>query len=324
MSDSKDADWVAVLKAAGVDVSFVEQEIRTLQRAQRIRSEEEPLRECLCIPDDIRAFTGDEIELWHLYRGQGRVNLRRQAFFIDHGKTSFLRGSLRIPSLPNRDARGALPVLARDDDELRCSPSVLLSPEPGILPLDDNGVCRRCSSRVNMGSLVSESDTIYSQAELWDLVRTPIDRPFERFVDPEEAPEHHCESEYMMWLTRQRKRRRERLRFAAERMGAELGNEEGEDALPNPRHRFVYLMKNSRNGHYKIGLSVHPEFRERTLQSQEPEVHLVWKIEGEKSDERHLHEKFGDRRLRGEWFDLQQKHVGWITSCGSSEEFYRE
>ncbi len=76
----------------------------------------------------------------------------------------------------------------------------------------------------------------------------------------------------------------------------------------------VYLMKNQRNGHHKIGLSDNPCYREKTLQSQEPEVDLVICKEYESLEiaykiEKELHNKYDDLRLRGEWFDLSIEMV---------------
>jgi len=72
----------------------------------------------------------------------------------------------------------------------------------------------------------------------------------------------------------------------------------------------TYLMKNVRNGFYKIGVSNNPKKRERTLQSQEPEVKMVkvWSDNIEKE----LHLKYKEHRVRGEWFNLnkiQVKHI---------------
>lgn len=69
---------------------------------------------------------------------------------------------------------------------------------------------------------------------------------------------------------------------------------------------YVYLMHDTSNGYYKIGISNKPRYRERTLQSEKPTIELiisrsfpVRKIA--ESIERSLHEVFTDKRLRGEW-----------------------
>ena len=75
----------------------------------------------------------------------------------------------------------------------------------------------------------------------------------------------------------------------------------------------VYLMKNARNGYIKIGFTKNkPEFREKTFQSEEPEVELIKDWKGTMLDEEKLHEKFTDKRLRGEWFDLNADDIKQI------------
>lgn len=69
---------------------------------------------------------------------------------------------------------------------------------------------------------------------------------------------------------------------------------------------LVYLMLNCRNKYTKIGKSLTPEYREKTLQSEEPEVHLLATIRGGAAMERELHLRYADKRIRGEWFDLSQ------------------
>ena len=66
----------------------------------------------------------------------------------------------------------------------------------------------------------------------------------------------------------------------------------------------LYLMKNKRSGHYKIGVSKQPKFREKTLQSQEPDVELVGCWPKMAEWEKHWHSHFSKNRLRGEWFSL--------------------
>jgi hypothetical protein len=77
---------------------------------------------------------------------------------------------------------------------------------------------------------------------------------------------------------------------------------------------FVYLMRNKRNGFVKIGWSINPEFREKTLQSEEPEITLIWKSDGTRAAEAALHFKFAAKRLRGEWFELSDADVEVIQS----------
>ena len=72
----------------------------------------------------------------------------------------------------------------------------------------------------------------------------------------------------------------------------------------------TYLIKNKRNGLYKIGKSYNPKFREKTLQSEEPDISMVkiwdYDIEG------FLHRKYNECRVRGEWFKLNKSQINFI------------
>tara|TARA_R110000803_G_C11951411_1_gene317716 strand:- start:39 stop:1340 length:1302 start_codon:yes stop_codon:yes gene_type:complete len=72
----------------------------------------------------------------------------------------------------------------------------------------------------------------------------------------------------------------------------------------------TYLMKNRRNGLYKIGKSITPTHRERTLQSEEPEIEMV-KVWEDNIEDR-LHKKYSRSRVRGEWFKLTNTQVKYI------------
>jgi hypothetical protein len=78
---------------------------------------------------------------------------------------------------------------------------------------------------------------------------------------------------------------------------------------------YIYLMKNTRNGYTKIGISKNPKHREKTLQSEEPEIDLIWKkeIPNAIGREIELHKKYSDKRIRGEWFDLTEQDIQNIT-----------
>ena len=74
----------------------------------------------------------------------------------------------------------------------------------------------------------------------------------------------------------------------------------------------VYLMKSDLNGRIKIGRTKgKPVYRERTLQSQEPEVSIIFyrKVENMNETERFLHNLFASKRLRGEWFELSNDDI---------------
>tara|TARA_Y100000356_G_C11111050_1_gene209636 strand:- start:9 stop:602 length:594 start_codon:yes stop_codon:yes gene_type:complete len=97
-------------------------------------------------------------------------------------------------------------------------------------------------------------------------------------------------------------------------------NEELDHLTMSDPHNFLYVMKNERNSLHKIGISYDPSFRERTFQSEEPEVKLVAKFKGLAHFERSWHIYFADERCRGEWFDLKKSQIRFmIHKCLSNE-----
>ena len=83
---------------------------------------------------------------------------------------------------------------------------------------------------------------------------------------------------------------------------------------PRPRlNPFLYLLKNRRNGYYKIGISIDPEIREKTLQSEDPDIFAV-KVWPDKGDhEKFWHRHFKSQRIRGEWFWLTDAQVRFMV-----------
>lgn len=86
---------------------------------------------------------------------------------------------------------------------------------------------------------------------------------------------------------------------------------------------FVYLMEDLRNDHIKIGYSKTPEKRERTLQSEQPEMVLRFAIPAEKEEEWRLHNRFAASQVRGEWFDLNAcevyEAITYLMACGDEK-----
>lgn len=66
----------------------------------------------------------------------------------------------------------------------------------------------------------------------------------------------------------------------------------------------IYLMFNPRNGYTKIGRSIKPKTREKTLQGEDPETEIIALWNSPKATEKKLHNEFNAKRIRGEWFDL--------------------
>jgi hypothetical protein len=81
---------------------------------------------------------------------------------------------------------------------------------------------------------------------------------------------------------------------------------------------YVYLMVNSYTGYIKIGTSKNPRYREKTLHSQEPTISLIAQWRCDKKVEKELHEKFKNKRVRGEWFRLQLSDLKEIETSMSN------
>ena len=86
----------------------------------------------------------------------------------------------------------------------------------------------------------------------------------------------------------------------------------------NNDNKKTYVMYNNRTGMYKIGRSNNPKHREKTLQSEEPDVEL---IEQTNIDiESILHKKYKDKRVRGEWFNLSGRDFVELLSIFKEPE----
>lgn len=82
----------------------------------------------------------------------------------------------------------------------------------------------------------------------------------------------------------------------------------------NADHCCVYLMKDTTNMNYKIGISNKPEYRERTLQSEKPSIEMVcYKLfpsrKIARAIESALHKTYLEKNIRGEWFMLDSDDV---------------
>ena len=81
---------------------------------------------------------------------------------------------------------------------------------------------------------------------------------------------------------------------------------------------YVYLMRDQSNNYYKIGMSKTPEYRDRTLQSEKPTIDMICNkrlpsLKIAKAFEKALHNAFADKRIRGEWFSLNENDVAEIV-----------
>ena len=83
--------------------------------------------------------------------------------------------------------------------------------------------------------------------------------------------------------------------------------------VENAGCKHVYLLFNARNNLTKIGQCIDPKRREKTLQGEEPEIHLLVAWKAPVVIEKKLHNKYIKKRVRGEWFDLSFKDLEEIN-----------
>lgn len=80
---------------------------------------------------------------------------------------------------------------------------------------------------------------------------------------------------------------------------------------------YVYLMIDTTNNFHKIGISNNPKYREKTLQSDKPTIELLHKKSFPNRRiaevlEKTLHITYSNKRIRGEWFDLDDDEISEI------------
>lgn len=74
----------------------------------------------------------------------------------------------------------------------------------------------------------------------------------------------------------------------------------------------TYLMNDSNTGYTKIGKTVNPKSRERTLQSEKPTISLFAICDD--LVETKLHKQYESKRIRGEWFKLEENDINDILN----------
>lgn len=75
---------------------------------------------------------------------------------------------------------------------------------------------------------------------------------------------------------------------------------------------FVYLMKNIGTNKYKIGYSIHPEKRARSLSTPINKIIVIYSVNGGIDEERILHYHFKDMRIAGEWFEFKENELNCV------------
>ena len=79
---------------------------------------------------------------------------------------------------------------------------------------------------------------------------------------------------------------------------------EKEVLVDDNKIKKIYLMLDSVNNLIKIGQSYYPKTREKTLQGVSPKWDLITTWIAPVEEEKKLHKKYKDKRIRGEWFNL--------------------
>ncbi len=66
----------------------------------------------------------------------------------------------------------------------------------------------------------------------------------------------------------------------------------------------IYLMFDLKTNLTKIGYSTFPLLREKTLQGEKPSIELLVCWIAPRTEEKELHTRYKEKRIRGEWFNL--------------------
>lgn len=69
----------------------------------------------------------------------------------------------------------------------------------------------------------------------------------------------------------------------------------------------TYIMIDRNTNYYKIGKSLNPLKREKTLQSEKPTIELLFVCDN--NVEKVIHKEYNEKRIRGEWFDLKENDI---------------
>mgnify|MGYP003109318512 FL=1 len=77
----------------------------------------------------------------------------------------------------------------------------------------------------------------------------------------------------------------------------------------------TYILKDKNTGYYKIGKSINPLDREKTLQAEKPTYELIKIFNNDIESD--LHKKYKKQNVRGEWFNLNKIQLKYI--CTSYE-----
>ncbi len=113
------------------------------------------------------------------------------------------------------------------------------------------------------------------------------------------------------------KKKKEKVESAMEIMLKEIRKEDKETDNTGVQveiKKYVYLIKDHITGYIKIGYSKNPMAREGTLQAEKPTLEIIHLLDGDLKFEKSLHQKYKEKRLRGEWFNLTTEDIGCILT----------
>lgn len=83
---------------------------------------------------------------------------------------------------------------------------------------------------------------------------------------------------------------------------------------------YVYFMRSELTGLIKIGYSVNPDKRHKSIQtSNGGDVTLLTAFKGTMADEQKLHEQFAESRVRGEWFTPTDELMKVVESYANED-----
>lgn len=86
------------------------------------------------------------------------------------------------------------------------------------------------------------------------------------------------------------------------------------------RSEQVYVIRDRKTRHVKIGISIDPRKRLSSLRTGSPTgMDLLWTSPGGRPLERYLHDRFSAHRIRGEWFDFSGCDVLETISRAAAE-----
>ena len=83
---------------------------------------------------------------------------------------------------------------------------------------------------------------------------------------------------------------------------------------------YIYFIQEGLDGQIKIGYSLDPKSRLKSLQTSNPrQLRLLLTLEGDEDYERKLHKQFDRHKLQGEWFQNHEDLLIFIDQNKNGE-----